>query len=114
MINQFFGNNATVRNMSRVEAAPIYSQNTSCQSVVSVVSCTATPVAQQVGLGEPGRAWVLVLGGRKYVRRRRNVGAGRVTTEGRRTRQKQDDAGTYRSLAGPLVKGVESLTMNGC
>ena len=69
--------------------------------------------------GRAGRAWASLGVGawgydRKYVRRRRNVGAGRVTTEGRRTRQKQDDAGTYRSLAGPLVKGVESLTMNGC
>ena len=53
MINQFFGNNATVRNMSRVEAAPIYSQNTSCQFGRSGGT-------QQVGLGEPGLAWVVV------------------------------------------------------
>lgn len=66
--------------------------------------------------GWAGRAWAglgggVVLGGTKYVRRRRNVGAGRVRTgrEGVLGRRNK----TYRSLAGPLVEGVESLTVNG-
>ncbi len=51
MINQFLGNNAMVRNMSRVEAAPIYQQNTSCQWFVCSRSGGTTAWA--------GLAWVL-------------------------------------------------------
>jgi len=110
IINQFFGNNAMVRNMSRVEAAPIY---TSCQCFVS--SCSGGWVAQLFGLGLCGY-WVL--GGQEV---REGWGAHWGSHRGSQgdgsgmegVGRNKGDAHTHRSLAGPLVEGVESLTMNG-
>ena len=48
---QFFGNNAMVRNISRVEAAPIYSTERIALSVQPLRDTTARPC----GLGGRGR-----------------------------------------------------------
>lgn len=51
---QFFGNNAMVRNISRVEAAPIYSTDRFALSVQPLRDTTARPCGLG-GRGEGGR-----------------------------------------------------------